>query len=151
MNLKVIEFCAREVAYQKRGPEQVWWMLEAWSHAQGDDWTPSEAAIQRLGWLVERNKNLLHSWRRVNVRVGPSIKAPFEKVPELMNCWLSDHRFLAPEAAYVEFEEIHPFGDGNGRVGKIIFNWLSKSMDNPAFPKSYGENTWHWEMDYQPD
>ena len=41
---------------------------------------------------------------------------------------------MTPEEAYKEFQIIHPFEDGNGRVGKIIYNKLKNSLDNPTFP-----------------
>ena len=33
--------------------------------------------------------------------------------------------------AHVEFEEIHPFEDGNGRVGRMILNWHMAKADLP--------------------
>lgn len=49
---------------------------------------------------------------------------------------------LSPAMAYKEFEEIHPFSDGNGRVGKILFNWLLGMLHEPAMPPNFfgGDN-----------
>lgn len=33
--------------------------------------------------------------------------------------------------AHIEFEHIHPFVDGNGRVGRMIYNWHLRKMRLP--------------------
>lgn len=38
---------------------------------------------------------------------------------------------------YQEFEEIHPFEDGNGRVGAILFNLCAGTMDHPEVPPEF--------------
>lgn len=37
-----------------------------------------------------------------------------------------------PLEYYTSFEKIHPFVDGNGRLGSILFNWAD--LDNPVHP-----------------
>ena len=32
---------------------------------------------------------------------------------------------------HISFEDIHPFGDGNGRVGRLIYCWMREKMGMP--------------------
>lgn len=154
MNLPVVRFCAEEVARQRRGPIQVWWMYEAWNSAQqaysfeGHDRSNEGpifwlGAVQHWGHLIEREKNApvvrgveyVPEWRSCGVRIGTRICPPPQEVPALMERWYLNLREMTPNEAYLEFEHIHPFEDGNGRTGKIIFNWLNRTLHDPVLPK----------------
>lgn len=41
---------------------------------------------------------------------------------------------LSAEEFYIEFEEIHPFEDGNGRLGAILYNLFNETIDEPVIP-----------------
>lgn len=66
-------------------------------------------------------------WRPVDVTVGGRLCPPWEEVPRLMQDWLERFRMangeIQPVIAHVAFENVHPFVDGNGRVGRMIMNW----------------------------
>jgi len=38
---------------------------------------------------------------------------------------------------YLAYEAIHPFADGNGRTGKILHNWLLRTLDQPELVADY--------------
>lgn len=64
--------------------------------------------------------------RTVGVRVGGRVCPPPEQVPGLLADWLRDMHTWSerdPRAMHVRFERMHPFIDGNGRVGRLLF-WL---------------------------
>lgn len=68
-------------------------------------------------------KSLAGGWRELRVTVGLHRPPPPEQVPGLMAELEEAHRIMTVEdleAWYYDFETIHPFQDGNGRVGGII-------------------------------
>jgi len=78
------------------------------------------------------------SLRSVNVRVGEHIAPQAHLVPQLMKElfeWLKhgdEHMLLKSCVFHYEFEIIHPFSDGNGRIGRL---WQSVILHryNPIF------------------
>jgi hypothetical protein len=43
----------------------------------------------------------------------------------------------AEDQFYFEYENIHPFVDGNGRSGKILYNYLLGRLDDPVMPPNF--------------
>lgn len=135
--LSVPDYIREEVRRQGRGPVQVDWMLEAWHYTWNQD-RLSLPLIGRVGHLIEPEYND-GLWRQVRIWAGTHEKAPPAAVPRLMEAWMeavNDGRFV-PAEAYYEFEEIHPFRDGNGRTGKVILNFLAGTMDEPVWPPNF--------------
>lgn len=71
------------------------------------------------------------------VRVGSHIAPPPEEAPQLMNELLSsvtkNHEDILERIVYfhLEFERIHPFCDGNGRIGRVLVDFLLRAHGYP--------------------
>ncbi|WP_295023587.1 Fic family protein [Sulfurimonas sp.] len=78
------------------------------------------------------------SFRNVNVKVGEHIAPQPHMVNDLMLklfSWLKDsdeHMLLKSCIFHYEFEFIHPFSDGNGRIGRLWQSVILNSF-NPIF------------------
>ena len=144
--MNVIEYVTEEVTRQGHdvlkldGIERVSWMLDAWAYAIRHSWwrnpQPSLDDIIILGKMIEPSRNQ-GGIRTVGVRVGHRICPPpavvWEMLKDLIRDLNRESNFL-PLDFYREFELIHPFVDGNGRVGKVLLNWLNGTLLQPIFP-----------------
>lgn len=142
MKPHVIEYITEEVRRQGHdvlaldGIRRVGWMLNAWAIALSNNLRRDNlvlAKIEVLGATVEQHLNA-DGFRRCGVRVGLHVCPPAEEVVPRLTRLLKHIAAIAPLDFYREFEEIHPFVDGNGRTGKILLNALNGTLLNPVFP-----------------
>jgi len=79
----------------------------------------------------ETKKDISGEFRNYNVRVGSYIAPDWQDVKELMQDLvgltnkktdINPVEFSAK--VHYRFEKIHPFGDGNGRIGRLIMNHI---------------------------
>jgi len=140
--MKPVLFCITECELQKDDSiRSVIDMLTAYDYAinLSSFWLKKNSAfyvddILTLGALVKPGLNY-KGFRTTPVtfaNLNPAIH--HELVENSMNNLISAQDILTPEEFYKEFELIHPFEDGNGRVGAILYNILNKSIDDPILP-----------------
>lgn len=77
--------------------------------------------------MFHRNKKIAGMYRKYDVRVGYHVAPDFKSVPNLMEKWFMDFGDMKTSesirVAHLVFERIHPFADGNGRVGRMVMNY----------------------------
>lgn len=156
--LRIVRFCAEECERQRSGEVSVACMVDAWNEAMlrctvHGAAHPDLRDVLELGRLVEPEVNK-DGFRKVGVRVGWSVKGPWQQVPRQIDNLLDACGRLSPSEWYRQYEEVHPFRDGNGRTGSLLFNWLSGTLANPSVPPNFWDDhvcpPWSESIRYQP-
>jgi len=153
--LGVIQYCAIECDRQGSGELSVNDMLAGWQHASlalGWKRKVDIEFILELGRKVEPEDNK-NGFRTVPIYVGNGwdnkpIGSPAAEIERHLALLIEAYydgtlvpaqplAKTAEDQFYFEYEGIHPFRDGNGRTGKILYNYLRDTMKLPEFPPNF--------------
>ncbi len=78
------------------------------------------------------------------VRVGPYLAPDWQEVKKMMNeliSFISNNKHMnsveLSARAHYKFEKVHPFGDGNGRIGRLLINHILWHSGHPMLIIEY--------------
>ena len=113
------------------------------------------AAHKTLMSVGEGDKASPGQFRKQSVRVGSLVPPPAPEIPELMaelEKYINDNSGLPPlikaGLVHLQFETIHPFLDGNGRIGRLLIVLMlieSGLLEAPILYPSYYFKKHHME------
>lgn len=112
--------------------------IKAYQELENYRYDEAKDLLQAHKILMSEILTTAGTYRNTNVRVGEHIAPQSHLVPELMDQlfdWLKasgEHMLLKSCIFHYKFEFIHPFSDGNGRIGRL---WQSVMLHtyNPLF------------------
>jgi len=79
----------------------------------------------------ESKPDIAGKYRDYLVRIGPHLPPDWQDINKLMQeliSFIEENKKINPvelaAIVHYRFEKIHPFGDGNGRIGRILMNYI---------------------------
>lgn len=144
MNAQVKEWCREQCIMQHATTEQDFNGMEmAWRYAISNC---------QAGPMEVRDITTMAEWidpianRNGEFRKGPAVFMDGgiamsahlieENLRRMLNALDTNDR-ITPEMFYRELMYIHPFKDGNGRMGALVYNWLSGTLASPVNAPPY--------------
>ena len=122
--------------------------IEAYRHLKEYDPYNIDDLLKAHRYLMKDILKTAGSFRSVNVGVGSRegvshIAPPYGVVPDLMRDlfeWMKssdEHPLIKSSVFHYEFEFIHPFSDGNGRIGRLwqsllLYHWKEPFIAIPT-------------------
>ena len=129
---------AIEGVYDADSLLQAWY---AWEHVSDNKRYPmlSTGLVLKAHKILMLHQRIspLHKgyWRNCDVSVAGRLGASYYDVPDAMQRWVNTFLDCSSaddiKKAHIEFEIIHPFVDGNGRVGRLVMNWHRRHIGLP--------------------
>jgi len=122
--------------------------IRAWKFLSSIEFLTKEIILDVHKIIMEGliHHTLAGKYRPYNVVVGGRSCPSFLLVPGLMGEWILNMRHwqdLSPKLNHVSFEVIHPFVDGNGRVGRLLMWWHEAKRDEDLTLIEY-KNRWDY-------
>jgi hypothetical protein len=133
-----LEFCIKECEIQEDNLiGELNYMRRAYNYA----WLYFDStSVITLEFILNLGEMIKPKLNNKGIRTTPVIFKNLTRglAPQLIQRALENliehQKEFSPEGFYKEFELIHPFEDGNGRVGAILYNMLNDSMNDPILP-----------------
>lgn len=148
--LRVLKFACEECNRQMDNAMSVYHYCQAWDYALGEQLSGAvlnESILNTIAELGVPGSTYRGPGFIVTAAGGAVIGSKPEEIERHM-AELSDMlafyqeegtfkhwgQTIDPQYLYEKLERIHPRTDGNGRLGKILFNWLKGTLTNPVLP-----------------
>lgn len=143
ITMELLTWAAAECKRQQSGEDSVPRMVEATLYCYTDMRETWVQTLLKLAEIVEPVKNV-YGFRRQPVTIRGKVIPAYDNFYEHMEflCGEAAVYGITPEEWYQEFETLHPFNDGNGRVGAIMYNYLRGSeLNEMVVPPDYFDSS----------
>lgn len=117
-------------------PEALDDAVEAWEYLKRQKSLTNKKILKVHEILMKRLRpDIAGRFRDCAVTIGGVLKPKPKSLCRMsreMDVWRSTYRYFKEKAditeknlrhSHIDFETMHPFEDGNGRVGRILYNW----------------------------